>query len=110
MTAPETDELWNEFHTVVNMSSRELQDWLRTHSAGEDSEALPDAAGSETGRHVLEILGKRKQDLTDDDVAVMRRVVTAVRSERRQDLEPTAGQAPWRHRLMTMGHDPLKPT
>lgn len=25
------------------------------------------------------------------------------------DLEPTAGQAAWRHKLMTIGHDPLKP-
>ena len=23
--------------------------------------------------------------------------------------EPTAGEAHWRHRLMSMGHDPLKP-
>ncbi len=103
------DELWSEFHTVVNMTSRELRDWLRTRSAGEDAEALPDEAGTETGQHVLEILGKRKRDLTDDDARVMRRVIDIVRAERRDDLEPTGGQSPWRHRLMTLGHDPLKP-
>ena len=27
------DELWEEFHRVVNMTSRELEEWLRTHSA-----------------------------------------------------------------------------
>ena len=106
---PDREALWDEFHMVVNMTSRELRDWLRTRSAGEDAEVLPDAAGSDTGRHVLEILAKRKQDLTDDDMRVMRRVVDAVRAERRDDLEPTGGQASWRHRLMTMGHDPLKP-
>ncbi len=103
------DELWSEFHTVVNMTSRELRDWLRTRSAGEDAEELPDAAGTQTGQRVVEILGKRKQDLTEDDLRVMRRVIDIVRAERRDDLEPTGGQAPWRHRLMSVGHDPLKP-
>jgi hypothetical protein len=102
------ETLWDEFHRVVNMSSRELSDWLRTRSADDQTEELPDQAGTETGRHVLAILGKRKTDLTDDDVRVMRKVVDHVHAERRDDLEPTAGQPNWRHRLMTLGHDPLK--
>ena len=104
-----TDELWDEFHRVVNMTSRELRDWLMVRDAGEGTEELPDQAGSETGQAVLKILGKRRTDLTDDDVAVMDKVVRTVHDERREDLEPTAGQAPWRHRLMSIGHDPLKP-
>ncbi len=109
MSAEVDDELWQEFHTVVNMTSRELEDWLRTRSADEDSEALPDEAGTPTGQHVVQILGKRRGDLTDDDARVMRRVVQRVRAQRRDDLEPTAGDAAWRHRLMSLGHDPLKP-
>jgi Protein of unknown function (DUF3140) len=103
------DELWDEFHRVVNMTSRELADWLRTRDAGEDAEELPDQAGTPTGQQVLAILGKRRQDLTPHDTDVMRRVVDRVHSQRRDDLEPTAGQAGWRHRLMSLGHDPLKP-
>jgi hypothetical protein len=57
----------------------------------------------------VSILGKRRTDLTDKDVAVMKSVVGKVYEQRREDLEPTAGQAAWRHRLMTIGHDPLKP-
>ena len=110
MSAEVDDELWQEFHTVVNMTSRELEDWLRTRSADEDDEALPDQAGTPTGRHVVQILGKRRGDLTEDDARVMRRVVERVRAQRRDDLEPTAGDAAWRHRLMSLGHDPLKPT
>ena len=34
---------------MVNMTSRELEDWLRTRSADEDDEALPDQAGTPTG-------------------------------------------------------------
>lgn len=107
---PETEELWDEFHRVVNMSSRELSEWLRTQSAAPEDEELPDQAGPELGRNVLEILGKRKTDLIDDDVDVMRRVVDQVHEQRRADLEPTAGHTDWRHDLMSIGHDPLKPT
>ncbi|NYG55044.1 DUF3140 domain-containing protein [Nocardioides perillae] len=103
------DELWDEFHRVVNMTSRELRDWLMVDSADEDSEAEPDHAGSPLGQRVLAILGKRRADCTPDDVEVMEKVVERVLSQRREDLEPTAGQAAWRHRLMRVGHDPLKP-
>lgn len=103
------DVLWDDFHTVVNMTSRELSDWLRTRSAGEDAEELPDRTGTPTGQEVLAVLGKRRGDLTDTDAHVMRRVVERVREQRRDDLEPVAGQSAWRHKLMTLGHDPLKP-
>ena len=103
------DELWDEFHRVVNMTSRELADWLRVRDAGERTEELPDQSGTPTGQHVLSILRKRKTDLEEDDVRVMRNVVERVHSARREDLEPTQGQASWRHRLMSIGHDPLKP-
>ena len=103
------DELWDEFHRVVNMTSRELSDWLRTRDAGEDAEEIPDQAGTPTGQEVLAILGKRRRDITGTDAHVMRRVVERVHEQRRDDLEPTAGQAAWRHKLMSIGHDPLKP-
>lgn len=109
---PETKvptELWEEFHRVVNMTSRELSDWMRVQSAGEDTEELPDHAGRALGQRVLGILGKRQVDLTDDDVAAMTKVVDIVRRERGEEPEPKAGDDHWRHRLMAIGHDPLKP-
>jgi hypothetical protein len=105
---PVDEDLWQEFHRVVNMSSRELSEWLRTRSAGDETEELPDQSGTPTGQHVLSILGKRKTDLEEDDIRVMRTVVGRVHAERRDDLEPTSGEAHWRHRLMSLGHDPLK--
>lgn len=105
-----TDELWDEFHRVVNMTSRELREWLSIQATTDVAEVPPDEARTETGEQVLSILGKRRTDLTDSDAAVMEKVVSKVLSERREDLEPTAGQAAWRHKLMTVGHDPLKPT
>lgn len=109
MSDSNDDQLWQEFHQVVNMTSRELSDWLRTRAAGEETETVPDQAGQPTGRQVLHVLGKRHVDLTADDRRVMRKVVDQVRAERREDLEPVAGQTTWRHRLMSLGHDPLKP-
>ena len=106
---PEVEQLWDEFHAVVNMTSRELEEWLRTVASGPDAEALPGQAGDETGRQVLGILSRRKVDLTREDVEVMRQVVEAVRAQRGEDLEPTAGDTAWRHGLMALGHDPLKP-
>jgi Protein of unknown function (DUF3140) len=104
------DELWTEFHRVVNMTSQELRDWLMTRSAGEDGAVEPGThVGTPTGEEVLSILGKRRTDLTADDERVMRNVVQRVTEQRRDDLEPTAGEAHWRYRLMSMGHDPLKP-
>jgi Protein of unknown function (DUF3140) len=103
------DDLWEQFHEVVNMTSRELEDWLRESEATPDTEPLPDQAGSPAGRQVLAVLGKRRGDLTPDDADVMRAVVDRVRTQRGEQPEPTAGSAAWRHSLMGLGHDPLKP-
>ena len=77
------DELWQEFHRVVNMTSRELRDWLAVQGAGEDAEQEPDRAGSHLGHRVLAILGKRRADLTPDDVHTF--LATIGRSSKRAD-------------------------
>lgn len=100
--------LWDEFHHVVNMTSRELSEWLRIESATPEDEELPDRAGTETGQHVLHVLRKRKADLTADDVELIRYVIDQVHAQRRDDLEPVQGDSAWRHALMDIGHDPLR--
>lgn len=110
MAAEVTDELWDEFHRLVNMTSRDLSEWLRVQSADETTEELPDQSGDDLGRRVLGVLGKRRGDLTQEDVDAMAAVVDVVRRERGEDpLEPTAGEEEWRRRLMDVGHDPLRP-
>ncbi|NGO12492.1 DUF3140 domain-containing protein [Streptomyces sp. HC44] len=113
--ALELDALWDEFHRVVNMTSQELAAWLRVRDAGEETEPLPEHAGSPTGEHVLAILQKRRTDLTDDDLSVMYEVVDTVEAQTDPAQEPTpqeatAQETERRHRLMTLGHDPLKPS
>ena len=94
-----SDELWNEFHEVVNMTSRELSDWLRTEATGEDGRAS-----------VVAILAKRRTDLTADDVDTMQHVVDQVRTIRGDEPEPEAYDDATRRALMLFGHDPLRPT
>lgn len=109
------DLLWENFHRAVNMTSRELREWLSVQGAGEETETEPDHAGSPLGHQVADILGKRRSDLTEDDVAVMQRVIDKITDLRGGDAdtvgewEPTAGRDRWRRRLMNVGHDPLKP-
>ncbi|CAM5282168.1 hypothetical protein SALBM217S_05280 [Streptomyces griseoloalbus] len=66
------------------------------------------AAGSDTDSNILAILQKRRTDLTEDDLRVMEEVVDAVAEETDPENEPVAGHTARRHRLMTLGHDPLK--
>ncbi|MFI6208285.1 DUF3140 domain-containing protein [Streptomyces sp. NPDC051041] len=110
--ALELDALWEDFHRVVNMTSAELAAWLRMRDADEETEPLPENAGTPTGQHVLSILQKRRTDLTEDDIRVMRKVVDTVTAQTDPEGEPAAEGTPEdtrrRHRLMTLGHDPLK--
>ncbi|GAA3149819.1 DUF3140 domain-containing protein [Streptomyces rameus] len=111
--ALELDALWEDFHRVVNMTSAELAAWLKVRDADEETEPLPERAGTATGQHVLAILQKRRTDLTDDDVRVMYKVVDTVTGLVDLENEPEPENRPEdtrrRHRLMTLGHDPLKP-
>ena len=104
-----TDELWDEFHTVVNMTSRELADWLRTEAADEVTETIASAPELEVGASVVAILGKRRTDLTPDDVDTMRHVVDQVRTVRGEEPETDSYDDGVRRMLMSFGHDPLKP-
>ncbi|WP_018655307.1 DUF3140 domain-containing protein [Actinomadura flavalba] len=108
--APETEELWDEFHRAVNMSSEELRPWLLTDASGTDGmPAEPDLGVPEMGRHVVRILRKRKVDLTEDDLDAMRQVVDRVNDLLAHPPGTGASNEKWRHSLMDLGHDPLKP-
>lgn len=101
--------LWDEFHQIVNMSSEELRAWLLTQAGEEAFPAGPDRGLPRLGERVVEMLRKRKVDLTSDDTQTMQEVVDYL--EDRLADPPAAGVADerWRRSLMTVGHDPLKP-
>lgn len=108
-TAQHDAELWDEFHRVVNMTSRELAHWLGAHPEKAPPQPRAARAGSPSGLDVLRLLSRRRADLTEADLQLMRTVVRRVNTERRGDHE-SGGWATWRNRLMSLGHDPLKPS
>ncbi|MGH3390020.1 MAG: DUF3140 domain-containing protein [Actinomadura sp.] len=102
--------LWDEFHQTVNMTSTELRAWLLTDASGEDAfPADPDLGMPELGQRVIELLRKRKVDLTADDVQVMQEVSDYVADRTANPPSAGAQDEQWRHALMAVGHDPLKP-
>ncbi|WP_422769428.1 DUF3140 domain-containing protein [Plantactinospora sp. WMMC1484] len=105
---PEVEQLWQEFHARVNVSSEQLRSWLLTQGSGEQAfGADPDLGLPEPGRQILAILGKRKVDLTGGDIQVMRETVDEIRDL--IDSRPDGGATDenWRRSLLDLGHDPL---
>lgn len=103
---PPVDELWQRFHEVVNMTSRELVEWL---GVSEDLAPSPVRAAAPLGVAVLEILRKRRTDLTDADLDAMWRVVTLVEDETEgRTTADLAADERARYRLCNVGHDPLR--
>ncbi|MFD3522983.1 DUF3140 domain-containing protein [Streptomyces sp. NPDC058653] len=98
MSALELETLWTEFHEVVNMTSQEIGVVLQT-DGGPDG----DSEWTSTGLRVLEILQKRRSELTEEDTRVMYDVV-----ERVEDFVPGKDDPPSRDQLMRLGHDPLR--
>ena len=94
------DDLWQQFHQLVNMSATELDAWHRQRPPADL-----------VGRRVLEVLRKRRVELTAEDAETMRAVVTVVRryAGEREAADEPAVRPEWRDQLCALGHDPLLP-
>ena len=105
------EEIWDEWKDLVNMTRKELDDFLDTEESkkvGQDS-GDGESKGHKSGERIVEILGKNKPDLTDDDYDHMGRVVGYIKRHKAQggpdeDME----HSDWRYSLMNWGHDPKK--
>jgi hypothetical protein len=68
-----------------------------------------ESVGHDSGEKIVTILGKKKSDLTDDDLAHMRKVAGYVKRHRAQPpKQEKIEDSRWRYSLMNWGHDPLK--
>ncbi len=105
----EVDIAWDSFHQVVNMTSEELRAWLLTEASGAgESPASPGLGRPELGRQVVELLRKRKVDLTERDADVMEQVVDFVLTQEAEGPADEESDDEWRRSLMTVGHDPMR--
>ncbi|WP_394429430.1 DUF3140 domain-containing protein [Streptomyces sp. SGAir0957] len=99
-----------EFDDVVNMTPAALKKWLDTDeskSVGQ-SDGGGESVGHASGRRIIELREKKKGDLTDDDVAHMRKVVGYVHRHIKQRPSGDVTDTRWRYSLMNWGHDPKK--
>ncbi|MDR5759589.1 DUF3140 domain-containing protein [Caballeronia sp. LZ035] len=104
----EDAETYTTFKELVNMTASQLDKWLDTDASREVGQKNGgESVGHRSGRHIIDILGKKKADLGADDYAHMRKVNGYVKrhlAQRPHEVE----HSHWRYSLMNWGHDPLK--
>ena len=112
MAKLDPDKVRRDFGEAVNMSALELENWLLTRYShavgwkGARGEAR-ESVGHASGRHIVAILKKKKDELSAADYEHMRKVVGFVRRHSAQRPE-NIYTSRWRYSLMNWGHDPLK--
>ena len=106
------DAIWKDFGQAVNMAPAEIERWLETpesKSVGQTHEGDDESVGHQSGRRIVEIKRKKRDDLDDDDYRHMRKVVGYVHRHLTQGgPADDAEHSRWRYSLMNWGHDPLK--
>lgn len=114
MTGQDPDDVRREFGEAVNMTAAELEEWLATdesQSVGQDSDGSGESTGHASGRRIVELLRTRKDDLTEGDLAHMRKVRGYVQRHLAQEpAKEDVETSRWRYSLMNWGHDPQKST
>ena len=109
--AKSDEQVRKEFQDAVNMDADELKEWLETDeskSVGQSDDGGGESKGHESGRMIVKILEKDDEDIDQDDVDHMRRVVSYVNRHRAQEPEEGVEDSRWRYSLMNWGYDPLK--
>src|SRR4029453_17710777 len=113
MAELDRDKVRKDFDEAVNMTASVLKKWLSTKEShavgfkGKDGNGKGESVGHASGRRICAILGKKKAELTDDDLAHMRKVVGYVRRHKAQEPANVVTSR-WRYSLTTWGTDPLK--
>ena len=110
MSEKSHETIWNEWRDLVNMAPKALEDWLQTEeskSVGADA-GDGESKGHKSGRRIVKIKRKTKDDLTDSDYDHMAEVVGYIKRHCSQggpedDVESSA----WSYSLKNWGHDPL---
>jgi hypothetical protein len=108
MDDEETKDVEKRFTEAVNMTPKELEDWLATEESQSVGVGEGESVGHRSGRRIVEILRAKKADRDDDDHEHMRKVVGYVARHTKQRPQGDVTDTKWRYSLMNWGHDPLK--
>ena len=101
-------QIIDKFNDSVNMTRKELEDWLQTEESKSVGQGEGESKGHKSGRRIVELLEKNKSDHTADDVEHMKRVNSYVKRHLGQGPKNDIENSNWRYSLMNWGHDPLK--
>jgi len=100
----------DEFHQVINMTAKEIESWLDT----DDSKAVgqkdgeDESIGHQSGRQIVQLLQKKQNEYTDDDLSHMKKVISYVHRHSAQRPSGDIKDTRWRYSLKNWGHEPLK--
>lgn len=110
MAGRERDGTVSEFKDLVNIPPSELQRWLDTDESKQagQHQGGGESTGHASGRRIVTLLRTKKDDLSDDDIAHMRKVNGYIKRHLAQRPSGDPRDTTWRRSLMNWGHDPLK--
>ncbi len=102
-----------DFKKAVNMTAKQLEKWLDTKESKEvgfkgDDGGSAESVGHKSGKRIVELLGKKQDDYTDDDISHARKVTGYVHRHLAQKPGGDITDTNWRYSLMNWGHDPKR--
>lgn len=116
MNDEEKQTVHTEFSHLVNMPPARLREWLGSEESQgvgmtSDGTKVTDSSqrelvGHHMGERILQIRGKKKADLSDEDFADMRKVIGYIHRHVAQRPNGDITDTRWRKSLMNWGHDP----
>ena len=106
----EHQDIYDEFKKLVNMTASQLEKWLQTDESkhtGQDS-GDGEAIGHKSGKDIVDILHKKKADLTQDDYHQMQRVISYISRHKAQKPHGDLSETRWNYSLKNWGYDYTK--
>lgn len=104
-------QIRREFAAIVNMTPKELSDWLETAESkkvGFTRAGESESVGRQSARRILRIQETAIDDLSPSDYAHMKKVIGYARRHLAQRPWGDVTSTRWRWSLMNWGHDPLR--
>lgn len=110
----EAKEIRDDFDDKVNMTVKQIEDWLDTDeskSVGQAGGDDGDTVGRDSAKKIVKILGKKVADLTGEDIAHMKKTNGYISRHLKQKPDKSGDElreTDWTYSLKNWGHDPLK--
>ncbi len=101
------DEAYKNFKKLVNMTPSQLEKWLKTEESkntGWDS-GDGEAIGHKSGKKIIDILRKKKAELTANDYTHMHKVIAYISRHKAQKPDGDLSETKWNYSLKNWGYD-----